>query len=167
MQSNNLCKIWRANRLYMHCMAGMEEHNFNWAGGEVWKLAWEMRVCWGRGPGASSPRTFWNVEARKWYFQHSQWHISLKKLNLDKVLNKNIFPLEKLPSPQQPPRLCRPCMGMDNRGWHILGYPTTVFCKTSVRRTKYCPEFSITWGWLKISRGPFHSCTIIIFLKLI
>ena len=43
-----------------------------------------------------------------------------KKLNLDKVLNKNIFPLEKLPSPKQPPRLCRPCMGMDNREWHIL-----------------------------------------------
>ena len=35
--------------------------------------------------------------ARKWYFQHSQWDISLQKLNLDKVLNKNIFPLEKLP----------------------------------------------------------------------
>ena len=24
MQSNNLCKIWRAIRLYMHCMAGWQ-----------------------------------------------------------------------------------------------------------------------------------------------
>ena len=39
------------------------------------------------------------------------------------------------------------------------GHPTTVFCKISVRRSKYCLEFSITWGQLKISRWPFHSCT--------
>ena len=34
----------------------------------------------GRGEslGASSPGNFWNLEARKWYFQHSQWDISLK-----------------------------------------------------------------------------------------
>ena len=89
--------------------------------GKAWKVAREMQVCWGRGVGASSPRKFWDVETRKWYFQHPQWHISLKKLNLDKVLNKNIFPLEKLIAlPYQPPRLCRHCMGMDNREWHIL-----------------------------------------------
>ena len=40
------------------------------------------------------------------------------------------------------------------------GHPTTVFCKISLRRSKYCLEFSITWGRLKISRWPFHSCTI-------
>ena len=38
------------------------------------------------------------------------------------------------------------------------GHPTTVFCKISVRRSKFCLEFSFTW--LKISRWPFHSCTI-------
>ena len=40
------------------------------------------------------------------------------------------------------------------------GHPTTVFCKISFRRSKYCLEFSITWGRLKIYRWPFHSCTI-------
>ena len=40
------------------------------------------------------------------------------------------------------------------------GHPTTVFCTTSVRRSKYCLEFSITWGGLKSSTRPFHSCTI-------
>ena len=47
----------------------------------------------GEGGG---PLTSW---AWKWYFQHSQRDISLQKLNLDKVLKKNIFPLEKLPFP--------------------------------------------------------------------
>ena len=32
----------------------------------------------GESPGASFPGNFWNLEARKWYFQHSQWDISLK-----------------------------------------------------------------------------------------
>ena len=32
------------------------------------------------------------------------------------------------------------------------GHPTTVFCKISVWRSKYCLEFSITWGRLKISK---------------
>ena len=40
------------------------------------------------------------------------------------------------------------------------GHPTTVFCKTSVQRNKYCLEFYITWGRLKISRWPFHSLPI-------
>ena len=40
------------------------------------------------------------------------------------------------------------------------GHPATVFCKISVRRSKYCLEFSITRGRLKISRWLFHSCTI-------
>ena len=38
------------------------------------------------------------------------------------------------------------------------GHPTTVFCEISVRRSKYCPQFSITWG-------RSHSCTR--FSKLI
>ena len=67
--------------------------------------------------GWGGPLTSW---AWKWYFQHIQRDISLQKLNLDKVLKKNIFLLEKLPFPHQPPRLCCPCMGMDNREWHIL-----------------------------------------------
>ena len=92
MQSNSLWKIWRANRLYMPYMAGMAERNLNRGGGAS-KLAQEMQVCWGRGGG---PLTSW---AWKWYFQHSQRDISLQKLNLDKVLKKNIFPLEKLPFP--------------------------------------------------------------------
>ena len=37
---------------------------------------------------------------------------------------------------------------------------TTVLCKISVRRSKYCQEFSIFWWRLKISIWPFHSCTI-------
>ena len=32
------------------------------------------------------------------------------------------------------------------------GHPTTVFCELSVRRSKYCLEFSNTWGRLKIAR---------------
>ena len=40
------------------------------------------------------------------------------------------------------------------------GHLTTVLCKISVRRNKYCQEFSITRWRLKMSRWPFHSCTI-------
>ena len=32
--------------------------------------------------------------------------------------------------------------------------------KLSVQKSKYCLRFSITWGLLKISRWPFHSCTV-------
>ena len=39
------------------------------------------------------------------------------------------------------------------------GYPTTVFCELSVRRSKYCLEFS-SWGLLEISGWPFHTGTI-------
>ena len=38
------------------------------------------------------------------------------------------------------------------------GHPTTVFCKISVRRSKYCLA-SFAWGRLKISRWTFHLCT--------
>ena len=44
----------------------------------------------------------------------------------------------------------------------LQGQPKTVFCKISVRRSKNCLEFSIAWGRLKISRWPFHSCTIFV-----
>ena len=40
------------------------------------------------------------------------------------------------------------------------GHLTTVLCKISVRRSKYWQEFSISWWRLKISKWPFHSCTI-------
>ena len=40
------------------------------------------------------------------------------------------------------------------------GHPMTVFSEISVWRSKYCLEFFITWGRLKISWWPFHSCTI-------
>ena len=40
------------------------------------------------------------------------------------------------------------------------GHPTTVFCKISVRRSKYRLKFSFTLGRLKISRWLFHSCTV-------
>ena len=33
----------------------------------------------------------------------------------------------------------------------IQGNPTIIFCKIAVHRSKYCLEFSITWGRLKIS----------------
>ena len=39
--------------------------------------------------------------------------------------------------------------------WSSQGHPKTVFCKISVRRSKYCVEFSIIWGRLKISRWLF------------
>ena len=39
-------------------------------------------------------------------------------------------------------------------------YPPTVFCKISVRRSKYFLKYSITWERLKISRWLFHSCPI-------
>ena len=35
-----------------------------------------------------------------------------------------------------------------------------LFSILSVWRSKYCLEFSITWGTLKISRWSFHSCAI-------
>ena len=41
------------------------------------------------------------------------------------------------------------------------GHPTTAFCKISVRRSKFYPEFFITWGRQKSFRWPsFHSCRI-------
>ena len=43
----------------------------------------------------------------------------------------------------------------------IQGHPTSVLCKISVRRSKYCLEFSITWGRLKTSRWSFNSCKIL------
>ena len=58
-----------------------------------------LKTCTGDASllgGGGGPLTSW---AWKWYFQHSQQDISLQKLNLDKVLKKNIFPLEKLPFP--------------------------------------------------------------------
>ena len=42
----------------------------------------------------------------------------------------------------------------------IQGHPTSVFCKISVRRSRYCLEFSIIWGRLKTSRWSFHLCKI-------
>ena len=39
-------------------------------------------------------------------------------------------------------------------------HPTTVFCKISVRRSKFCLEFSIAWIGPEISRWAFHSGTI-------
>ena len=48
--------------------------------------------------------------------------------------------------------------------WFMQGQPMTVFCKISVPRSKNYLESSIAWGRLKISRWPFHSCSI---LKLI
>ena len=75
----------------VHALYGRDGRaQFQPGGGGGSKLAREMQVCFGGGGGLTS-------SARKWYFQHSQWDISLQKLNLDKVLNKNIFPLEKLP----------------------------------------------------------------------
>ena len=35
-----------------------------------------------------------------------------------------------------------------------------LFCKISVRRSKYCLKFSITWGRLKVSSWLFYSRTI-------
>ena len=43
-------------------------------------------------------------------------------------------------------------LGVTNSNKDTQGHPTTVFCKISVRRNKYFPEFSIAWGRLQISR---------------
>ena len=51
-------------------------------------------------------------------------------------------------------------LGVTDSNKDTQGHPTTVFCKISVRRNKYFPEFSIAWGRLQISRWLFHSCTI-------
>ena len=48
----------------------------------------------------------------------------------------------------------------EQRRYSEQGHPTMVSCKISVRRSKYCLEFSIAWGRLKISKWSFHSCTI-------
>ena len=46
------------------------------------------------------------------------------------------------------------------------GHPTTVFCKISVRRSKYYLEFSFAWARLKISSWNFHLCTTFeVFLR--
>ena len=42
---------------------------------------------------------------------------------------------------------------------HQTGAPND--CKMSVRRCKYCLQFSVSSGRLKISRWPFCSCTIL------
>ena len=42
----------------------------------------------------------------------------------------------------------------------IRGTQRLSVCKISVRRSKYYLQFSITWGRLKISLWPFHSCRI-------
>ena len=47
-----------------------------------------------------------------------------------------------------------------NSADYIQRHPATVFCKISVGRSKYCLEFSMTWGGLKNSRSAFHSFTI-------
>ena len=58
--------------------------NFNWGepGGGGLRLKTRAEdanfLAGGESLGASSPGKFWNLEARKWYFQHSQWDISLK-----------------------------------------------------------------------------------------
>ena len=49
---------------------------------------------------------------------------------------------------------------IDKKKVKAQGHPTTVFCKISVRRSKYCLKFYITWRGLKISRWPFQSGTI-------
>ena len=54
-------------------------------------------------------------------------------------------------------RACRETWNIRNRGTQRR----TVFSEISVRRSKYCLEFSITWRRLKISRWQFHSCTIL------
>ena len=54
-------------------------------------------------------------------------------------------------------RACRETWNVRNRGTQRR----TVFSEISVRRSKYCLEFSITWRRLKISRWQFHSCTIL------
>ena len=65
------------------------ERNLKWRGGGRGGRGLRSRSgdasLLGRRLGASSPRTLWNLEAGKWYFQHSQWVISLKKRNMDKV----------------------------------------------------------------------------------
>ena len=55
----------------------------------------------------------------------------------------------------------KPHFALSQNAEFIQGHPTSVFCKISVRRSKYCLEFYITWGRLKVSRWSFHSCKIL------
>ena len=62
-------KIKRRRRLIWHknpeALQSMLRREGGEGGGGAWNLAPETQVCWGRGLRASSPRTLWNIEARK------------------------------------------------------------------------------------------------------
>ena len=50
-------------------------------------------------------------------------------------------------------------VGISGPGLRLVDSGAPNDCKIFVRRSKYCLEFSINWGRLKISRYPFHLCT--------
>ena len=91
-------------------LAGAAERNFNWGLRLKPRTGDASFLGGGGGLGESSPRKVWNLEARTWHLQHSQWDISLKTSTWIRckvtgtrltawalyLLNKNILPLEKL-----------------------------------------------------------------------
>ena len=50
-------------------------------------------------------------------------------------------------------------VGISGAGLRLVDSGAPNDCKIFVRRSKYCLEFSINWGRLKISRYPFHLST--------
>ena len=90
------------------------------------------------------------------------WKMDLSPRSIENQKNLVIRLLLKSTLPQRATSSswCRPISEISALSFMCQGYPTTVFCKISSRRSKYCLEFCFTWGQLKISGWPFHSCTI-------
>ena len=91
-----------------------------------WKLAPETRGSSLKGVlGASSPRKVWNLEARKWYFQHSQWDISLKKTSswirckMTGTSSAYSMYLKQKHIVGCPTQLRVPCFNVTERGWFL------------------------------------------------
>ena len=61
----------------------------------------------------------------------------------------------------------RPWNCIDDNTNTDKGHPTTVFGKISVRRSKYCLEFSVIWGRLKISGWPFLETNLSAYIMFI
>ena len=82
----------------------------------------------------SPPQLIFLALAQNFYFSvfhHHRHHTNTTTFR--------IFELFQFPPPPTPHLYCFRCEFRQ-------GQPTTVFCKISVRRSKYCLEFSITQG---------------------
>ena len=78
---------------------------------------------------------------------HSYTHINSWRFT-HKCIQSGGFGLPELGVASTLPQLLKIIITF--RVWH-KGHPTKFFCKISVQRSKYCLEFAIIWGRLKIS----------------